>query len=271
MQHERRAREVELLEEHVQLFENTTATATASASGSDTEEGALKATLLKQVGPSLYNLLVIVTTDFGKQGRTVGLTTSQIRAMVLEEFSSLYGSLLPAYTRTFVYVPFSEQTAVQVVLATVDYLPCQLLFASGGAAAVGASEIEAEAAQFLAKKYKDVWRGKENGHALRRAIEDEVLTPLLLAMEELQQPPDAVAVSSSRQQQKQKGRGRARGSVVVSAASWDAAAPVDVRFFLDKTEWRISFSLSQHGEVVYTTGTDQSGEGRYDGDDEGDL
>ncbi|EPY28450.1 hypothetical protein STCU_05125 [Strigomonas culicis] len=224
-----------------QLFENATA-----------PDSAAEPRLLRRLGPSLRHLLVIVTTDFGKQGRTVGLTTSEIRAMVLEEFSALYGSLLPAYTRTFIYVPFTEQTAVEVVLATIDYLPCQLLLASGGAAALRASEIDADAAAFLVHKYREVWQGRENGHALRRALEDEVLTPLLLAMEELQQQPA------------RHGRGQRRAAA--ASTLWDPAAATDVRFFLDAAQWRIHFSLLQYGEVVYTAGEPSGAWGEVEGD-----
>ena len=131
------------------------------------------------VPPSLSQLLVFITTDFGRQGRTVGKSRADIEAMVQDEFAALYGALLPAYTRTFIFFPFSTQMAEEVVRSAVTNLPCAL-----GEHLIASSWISDEAVSFLVEQHRGTWVGKENGHALRRLIEDELISQLIVYWEQ---------------------------------------------------------------------------------------
>ncbi|CAM41829.1 conserved hypothetical protein [Leishmania braziliensis MHOM/BR/75/M2904] len=124
--------------------------------------------------PPLSQLLVFITTDFGRQGRTVGKSRAEIEAMIQHDFADLYGSLLPAYTRTFVYFPFTQAMAEDVVRSAVTDLPCAL-----GERLIASSTISDEAVAFLVQQHRQLWSGKENGHALRRLIEDEIVSQLV--------------------------------------------------------------------------------------------
>ncbi|KEG08424.1 hypothetical protein DQ04_07221050 [Trypanosoma grayi] len=126
--------------------------------------------------PSLTQLTVIATTDFGRQGRTWGRSLVQVQQMVRDEFASLYGTLVPAYARTMVFVSFTRRAAERMVHNAVAALPCTAQLGGGH---VVASSIEDVAVAFLVERHREMWEGKENGHALRRAVED-TLVPLVL-------------------------------------------------------------------------------------------
>lgn len=128
--------------------------------------------------PPLSQLLVFITTDFGRQGRTVGKSRSDIEAMVQQDFAALYGTLLPAYTRTFVFFPFTTHMAEEVVRSVVTDLPCAL-----GEHLIATSRISDEAVVFLVEQHRPTWAGKENGHALRRMVEDELISQLIVYWE----------------------------------------------------------------------------------------
>nr|CCC95828.1 unnamed protein product [Trypanosoma congolense IL3000] len=134
--------------------------------------------------PSLKQLTVVITTDFGKQGRTFGKSVVEVERMVREEFTSLYGSFVPAFVRTLAFAAFSKKSAEDMVRSTVANLPCTAYrFGASGfgvrSGGVVASSIDALAVSFLVEKHREVWEGRENGHALRRAVEDGLLTLLL--------------------------------------------------------------------------------------------
>ncbi|CCW64570.1 unnamed protein product [Phytomonas sp. EM1] len=122
--------------------------------------------------PPVSQLLVFITTDLGKQGRTRGRSLREIETMVRGAFTELYGALLPAYTHTFAYLPFSAGTAEAVVRGAVAQLPCELFDGGGGATAsppVIASDIDEAAVAFLVQQLRPEWDGRENAHALKRA------------------------------------------------------------------------------------------------------
>lgn len=126
--------------------------------------------------PPLANLIVVLTTDLGQQGRTYGKTLAQIEQLVRDEFAALYGTLVPAFTRTMLFVSFSRRDAERLVRDAVAALSCAVYFREG---AVAASTIDDMAVAFLVERHREVWEGRENGHALRRAV-DDVLVALLL-------------------------------------------------------------------------------------------
>ncbi|GET86336.1 hypothetical protein, conserved [Leishmania tarentolae] len=132
----------------------------------------------RQPPPPLSQLIVFITTDFGRQGRTVGKSRTEIEAMIQHDFVDLYGTLLPAYTRTFVYYPFSLAMAEDVVRSAVANLPCAL-----GERLVASSTISDEAVSFVVQQHRQLWFGKENGHALRRLVEDEIVSQLIVYWE----------------------------------------------------------------------------------------
>ncbi|TPP42854.1 ATPase associated with various cellular activities (AAA) family protein [Leishmania donovani] len=131
-----------------------------------------------QPPPPLSQLIIFVTTDFGRQGRTVGKSRTEIEAMIQHDFADLYGTLLPAYTRTFVYYPFTSAMAEDVVRSAVTDLPCAL-----GERLIASSTISDEAVSFLVQQHRQLWSGKENGHALRRLVEDEIVSQLVVYWE----------------------------------------------------------------------------------------
>jgi hypothetical protein len=138
----------------------------------------LKSRAQSSAPPPLSQLLVFITTDFGRQGRTVGKSRADIEVMVQHDFASLYGTLIPAYTRTFVFLPFTTQMAEEVVRSVVTDLPCAL-----GEHLIATSRISDAAVTFLVEQHRPTWAGKENGHALRRVVEDELISQLIVYWE----------------------------------------------------------------------------------------
>lgn len=143
--------------------------------------------------PPLSQLLVFITTDFGRQGRTVGKSRAEIEAMIQHDFATLYGALLPAHTRTFVYYPFTLATAEEVVRSAVADLPCAV-----GEHLLATSTISDEAVAFLVHQSQQLWSGKENGHALRRLVEDELVSQLIVYWENAQESPAHAAAQPQR-------------------------------------------------------------------------
>ncbi|ESL11705.1 hypothetical protein TRSC58_00538 [Trypanosoma rangeli SC58] len=127
--------------------------------------------------PSLAKLLVVVTTDFGQEGRTWGKSMAEVEQMVRDEFSGLYGTLVSAFTRTMLFTAFSRLDAEQMVRIAVASLPCAKYWGDSGS--VVASSIDDLAVAFLVERHRETWEGKENGHALRRAVEDTLISLLL--------------------------------------------------------------------------------------------
>lgn len=123
--------------------------------------------------PSLAQLLVIVTTDLGQQGRTVGRTVPDIEQLVRDMFTHLYGTLVSAHTRTYAYLPFVTATAADVIRTAVTHLPCV-------SPLVTVATIDDIAASFLVERHRRVWDGKEYGHALTRVVEDELWSQVLV-------------------------------------------------------------------------------------------
>ncbi|CBZ24238.1 conserved hypothetical protein [Leishmania mexicana MHOM/GT/2001/U1103] len=154
------------------------AAAGTGSAQSAASEMASSSPLSGQPPPPLSQLIIFVTTDFGRQGRTVGKSRTEIEAMIQHDFADLYGTLLPAYTRTFVYYPFTSAMAEDVVRSAVTDLPCAL-----GEHLITSSTISDEAVSFLVQQHRQLWSGKENGHALRRLVEDEIVSQLIVYWE----------------------------------------------------------------------------------------
>lgn len=66
--------------------------------------------------------LVIVTTDFGRQGRTVGKSMSELHDMIEAEVRSTFGSLAGSHLRTYGFVPITILAARRIArLAFEDW------------------------------------------------------------------------------------------------------------------------------------------------------
>ncbi|RNF22016.1 uncharacterized protein Tco025E_03383 [Trypanosoma conorhini] len=73
-------------------------------------------------GVPLGRLFVIVTTDFGRQGRTQGKSLAEMRRLVEEDFKSLYSQLSSSMIETFPFLPAALDTAKEIVRLTIlDY------------------------------------------------------------------------------------------------------------------------------------------------------
>lgn len=62
----------------------------------------------------LRRLLVIVTTDFGKQGRTRGKSIADLHQMVEDEVRSSFGTLAGSHLRTYAFVPATIVAAREI-------------------------------------------------------------------------------------------------------------------------------------------------------------
>ncbi|KEG11317.1 hypothetical protein DQ04_02741020 [Trypanosoma grayi] len=70
----------------------------------------------------INSLTVIITTDFGRQGRTQGKSLVEMRRIVEDDFKSLYSHLSTSMIKTYPFLPVSLATAKEIVrLAISDY------------------------------------------------------------------------------------------------------------------------------------------------------
>ncbi|KAG5477880.1 hypothetical protein LSCM1_05182 [Leishmania martiniquensis] len=73
---------------------------------------------------SVAPLLVILTTDFGREGRTRGKSLSEMRAFIADEFAELYSKEAASHVRTFPFLPISLSTAGDIVRVVVREIGC---------------------------------------------------------------------------------------------------------------------------------------------------
>lgn len=74
----------------------------------------------------LAALTVIVTTDFGREGRTRGRSVDEMRAFINAEFQELYSRASTSNIRSFPFLPISLQTAKEVAYASALRLGCEV-------------------------------------------------------------------------------------------------------------------------------------------------
>ncbi|CAJ1043471.1 hypothetical protein Q4I32_004418, partial [Leishmania shawi] len=73
---------------------------------------------------SIAPLLVILTTDFGREGRTRGKSLLEMRAFITDEFTELYSKEAASHVRTFPFMPISLSTAGDIVRVVVREIGC---------------------------------------------------------------------------------------------------------------------------------------------------
>lgn len=131
---------------------------------------------------ALRSLLVIVTTDFGSQGRTSGKTPLEIAALAKAEWQQTFArpadvtNVTESLIRTFPFVTLTVSDAKRVVWDYVATLSCRepLRVAS---ATITADAVAAVIDEWLPASV-------ENGHSLDRLLRDWVDTEVLYAFDE---------------------------------------------------------------------------------------
>ncbi|ESL12054.1 hypothetical protein TRSC58_00184 [Trypanosoma rangeli SC58] len=73
----------------------------------------------------LGRLVVVVTTDFGRQGRTQGKSLTEMRRIVEDDFKSLYSQLSSSMIETFPFLPAALDTAKEIVRLTIQDYKCR--------------------------------------------------------------------------------------------------------------------------------------------------
>lgn len=75
-------------------------------------------------GVAVSTQLVILTTDFGREGRTRGKSLSEMRRFIDDEFRELYTAQAASYMRTLPFLPISLETAGDIVRVVVRDMGC---------------------------------------------------------------------------------------------------------------------------------------------------
>ena len=115
----------------------------------------------------LRKLIVILTTDFGKQGLTQNKSPSEISAMVDEQFGNTYGIYANAKVHTFPFLPMNNRTVKNVFAQRILSLPCrypQVVTASYGNDDLVLQSIVEDRTALMRLR-------KENGHALLKMLD----------------------------------------------------------------------------------------------------
>ena len=76
-------------------------------------------------GVSLSRAVVILTSDFGEQGRTRGKSSEQVRAEVVAAMATAWPGVSLLDVRTFPFLPFSKQSALQLAEVLVRGTTCR--------------------------------------------------------------------------------------------------------------------------------------------------
>lgn len=72
----------------------------------------------------MSRLLVLITTDFGREGRTRGKSLQEMQQLINEEFSALYTHWSTSYVYSFPFLPISLDTAQEIARMAVGELSC---------------------------------------------------------------------------------------------------------------------------------------------------
>ncbi|KPA79351.1 hypothetical protein ABB37_05798 [Leptomonas pyrrhocoris] len=68
--------------------------------------------------------LVVLTTDFGREGRTRGKGLSEMRSFINSEFTDLYSAQFASHVRTLPFLPISLDTAGEIVRVVAKEIGC---------------------------------------------------------------------------------------------------------------------------------------------------
>ncbi|CCW62658.1 unnamed protein product [Phytomonas sp. EM1] len=134
----------------------------------------------------LARLIVIVTTDFGKEGLTQGKSLAEMRDFINAKFQELYTQRSTSIIQTLPYLPISLETALEIVYMTVQDLSCryQKLLT-----------IDDDAALWIVEKTKQLLP-VENGRAVVQEVMRSVV-PLLEECDEASCDSSVLSMSSS--------------------------------------------------------------------------
>jgi ATP-dependent Clp protease ATP-binding subunit ClpA len=124
----------------------------------------------------LNELLVILTTDLGNQGRTRNKTVQQIRTMVEEEFGFLYGTTAVSHVHTFPFLPLTMEHAIEIIRNYVVQTPCR-------EPRVAHMTIDEFTAYYFAAGINERVT-VENGHAIDRNVKSAVNALISRAVDE---------------------------------------------------------------------------------------
>lgn len=153
-----------------------------SPQGSSERQGLQYSTAAEH--PPLSQLLVLITSDLGREGRSKYKTLHEMEKLVREEMSDLYGSMASSYTHTLVLRRFSTDDAVALVKRAVSQAPCTY----GLTYFLAEMKITDEAAAYLVEDTRAEWEDNgENGRALRQAVEFRLLGPLYNYWEDIEE------------------------------------------------------------------------------------
>jgi ATP-dependent Clp protease ATP-binding subunit ClpA len=119
---------------------------------------------------SLHRLTVIVTTDFGDQGQTQGLTPTEIRGLVDKHFGATFGVAAVANVLTFPFLPFTNETVKRIVAQRIASLPCRYSQVSFASYQTNSLVLES----FLADRSAVTSLRNENGHALMKMVDEKI-------------------------------------------------------------------------------------------------
>lgn len=116
----------------------------------------------------LSELTVVVTTDFGMEGRTRGMSLQDMRNAINRDFQDLYSRSSTGILRTQPFLPISLDTAQTIAQLTVSRLACDYQVPL---------HLGADAKDFLLETVKAELPAR-NGRAVSQAVV-EVVEPLL--------------------------------------------------------------------------------------------
>lgn len=74
---------------------------------------------------ALNKLIVIITNDFGKAGKTRGLNAREIGKLARQEFSELYSVLTSSHLRSFYFIAANEVVARDIAAYELNTMPCR--------------------------------------------------------------------------------------------------------------------------------------------------
>lgn len=74
----------------------------------------------------LRGQIVIITTDFGHEGRTRGKSVNEMRKFIHDEFRHLYGNVSTlSLVHTFPFLPVALDTARSIVHLAINEIACR--------------------------------------------------------------------------------------------------------------------------------------------------
>lgn len=118
---------------------------------------------------ALNKLIVLITNDFGKAGKTRGLGARQIGQLARKEFTDLYSVLTASSVRSYYFISVNDAVARDITALELNTMPCR------GYPSIKRVHYDDSVLSFVVQHLSNNYDlSVENGRAIHRSVQDTI-------------------------------------------------------------------------------------------------